>query len=233
MKTIGIIGGLSWFSTLAYYQTINQLTNRQIGASHSAKMIIYSVDFNDFKQLQDKNDWDGIEKMLVDIAKRLENAGAECIVLASNTPHIVADNVSLRIGIPLLNIAEITAKEIAKHGFTKVGLLGTKFTMEHAFFKDRLNKFGIDTSIPETSERTFIHNSIFNELTEGIFLEETRKEYIRIIDKMKIAGAQGIIFGCTEIVLLLAQDDCNLKVFDTKEIHCQAAVEFALSDSFL
>lgn len=228
MKTLGIIGGLSWFSTTVYYRTINQLTNQLLGDSHSAKIILYSVDFNDFRILQEKNDWDSIEKNLTDIAQRLQNAGADCIVMATNTPHLVADIVRQKIKIPLLHIAEETAKEIVSQKVTKVGLIGTKFTMENSFFKDRLSKFGIDTVIPESSDRDFIHASIFNELTKGIFKEETKKKYIGIIEKLKASGAEGVIFGCTEISLLLQQDDCSITVFDTTVIHSEAAVNFAL-----
>jgi len=229
MKTLGIIGGLSWFSTSVYYRTINQLTNQQLGGSHSARLLLYSVDFNDFKTLQEKNDWDKIEQMLTDIALRLQNAGADCIVMATNTPHLVADTLRQKIKIPLLHIAEETAKEIVKQKINKVGLLGTKFTMENSFFKDRLAKFGIETIVPDNSDRDFIHDSIFNELTRGIFKDETKKIYIDIIEKLKTEGANGVIFGCTEISLLIKQDDSSITVFDTTAIHSKAAVDFALS----
>jgi aspartate racemase len=229
MKTLGIIGGLSWFSTAVYYNTINQLVNQQLGGSHSAQLLLYSVDFNDFKILQEKNDWDKIEQMFTDIALRLQNAGAECIIMATNTPHLIADLVQQKIKIPLLHIAEETAKEIVRQKVKKVGLLGTKFTMENSFFKDRLTKFNIETVIPDSSDRDFIHASIFNELTKGIFKDETKKKYIDIIAKLKREGAEGVIFGCTEIALLITQDDSNITVFDTTTIHSKAAVDFALS----
>ncbi|HEX9651423.1 MAG TPA: aspartate/glutamate racemase family protein [Cyclobacteriaceae bacterium] len=229
MKTLGIIGGLSWFSTTVYYKTINQLTNERLGGSHSARLLLYSVDFNDFKVLQEKNDWGKIEHMLTDIALRLQSAGADCIVMATNTPHLVADIVRQKIKIPLLHIAEETAKEIIRQKINKVGLLGTKFTMENAFFKDRLTKFGINTVIPDSSDRDFIHATIFNEFTKGIFKDETKKKYIDIIAKLKRDGAEGVIFGCTEIGLLITQDDSNITVFDTTAIHSKAAVDFALS----
>ena len=229
MKTLGIIGGLSWFSTTVYYRTINQLTNQQLGGSHSARLLLYSVDFNDFETLQEKKDWDSIGKMLADIAQRLENAGADCLVMASNTPHLVSEIVRQKIKIPLLHIADETAKEIARQRNSKVGLLGTKFTMENSFFKDRLTKFGIDTVIPDSSDRDFIHASIFNELTKGIFKDETKKKYIDIIETLKINGAEGVIFGCTEISLLIKQEDSSITVFDTTAIHSKAAVDFALA----
>ena len=229
MKTLGIIGGLSWFSTTVYYRIINELTNQRLGGSHSARLLLYSVDFNDFKVLQEKNDWEKIEQMLTDIAQRLENAGADCIVMATNTPHLVADIIRQKIKIPLLHIAEETAKKIVGQKMKKVGLLGTKFTMENSFFKDRLTQSGIETVIPDDADRDFMHSSIFNELTKGIFKDETKKRYIDIIEKLNKDGAQGVIFGCTEISLLIKQNDCCITVFDTTTIHSNAAVEFSLS----
>jgi len=230
MKTLGLIGGLSWFSTSVYYRTINQLTNERLGGSNSARLLLYSVNFNDFKLLQEKDDWSQIDNMITDIAMKLENAGAECIIMCTNTPHLVADSVRQKINIPLLHIAEETAKEIKKQNYNKVGLLGTKFTMENSFFKDRLTKFGIETLIPDENERSFIHECIFNELTRGIFTNESKKKFIEIIDKLNKTGAQGVIFGCTEISLLLNKEDCSIPVFDTTIIHSKAAVDFALSD---
>ena len=231
MKTIGIIGGLSWFSTTVYYKTINELTNQRLGGSHSARILLYSVDFNDFKTLQEKNDWEGIEKLLTDIAQRLEKAGANCIVMATNTPHLVADIISQKIKIPLLHIAEETAKEITSQKINKVGLIGTKFTMENSFFKNRLAKYDIEAIIPNNSDRDFIHNSIFEELTKGIFKAETKNKYVQIIAELEKQGAKGIIFGCTEISLLLNQTDLSIMLFDTTSIHSRAAVDFALANS--
>lgn len=228
MKTLGIIGGLSWFSTSVYYKTINQLINERLGGSHSAKLLLYSVDFNEFKVLQEKDDWNQIEIMLSDIAGKLEQAGADCIVMATNTPHLVADHVREKIKIPLLHIAEETAKEIVEQKVKKIALLGTKFTMEHAFFKDRLSKFGLEPMIPDQADRDYLHASIFNELTKGIFREETKKQYLEIIEKLSNEGAEGVIFGCTEIALLINPSDSKIKIFDTTAIHSRAAVDFAL-----
>ena len=228
MKTLGLIGGLSWFSTTVYYKTINQLINQRLGGSHSARLLLYSIDFDDFDALQKKGDWQQIEVMISDIAMRLENAGADCIVMCTNTPHLVADKVSQKIKIPLIHIAEETAKEIAAQEMTKAGLLGTKFTMENSFFKDRLLKYGIEPLIPDEADRDFIHASIFNELTKGIFKDETKQRFLAIIDKLHNAGAQGVIFGCTEIALLITQADCDVTIFDTTAIHSKAAVDFAL-----
>lgn len=229
MKTLGIIGGLSWFSTTIYYRNINQIVGRRLGGSHSAQLLLYSIDFNDFKILQEKNDWSKIEQMFTEVAFKLQNAGADCIVMATNTPHLIADAVREKLKIPLLHIAEETGKEIEKHGIKKVGLLGTKFTMEHSFFKDRLSNFGIETIIPDNADRDFIHASIFNELTNGIFNEETKRRYAEIIDKLKAREAEGVVFGCTEISLLIKPEESSLPAFDTAEIHAKAAVDFALS----
>ena len=230
MKTLGLIGGLSWFSTVVYYRTINQLTNERLGGANSAKLLLYSVNFDEFRTLQAANDWEKIESMLTDIAKRLENAGAECIVMCTNTPHLVADDVREKIKIPLLHIAEETAKEIIKQKTSKVGLLGTKFTMEHSFFKERLEKSGIKVVIPESEERESMHSSIFSELTKGIFKNETKSKYLDIIERFRKDGAQGVIFGCTEISLLINQTECEIAVFDTTMIHSKSAVDFALAD---
>lgn len=229
MKTLGLIGGLSWFSTSVYYRTINQLVSERLGSSHSAKLLLYSVDFDDFRILQEKDDWKQIESMLSGIAQRLEHAGADCIVMCTNTPHLVADDVQKKIKIPLLHIAEETAKEIVRQKISKVALLGTKFTMENSFFKDRLTKAGLETIIPDSADRDFIHASIFNELTKGVFKNETKNKYFEIIENLKKNGAKGVIFGCTEIALLLKPSECAMAVFDTTAIHSEAAVDFALS----
>jgi len=228
MKTLGLIGGLSWFSTAVYYKTINQLVHERLGGSHSARLLLYSVDFQDFTTLQAKDDWKAIEEMISGIAQQLERAGADCIVMCTNTPHLVADTVRQKIKIPLIHIAEETAGEIVRQTKKKVGLLGTRFTMEHTFFRDRLSQFGIESLIPESGDREFIHASIFNELTKGIFKEETKKRYFEIIGELRKGGAEGIVFGCTEISLLISPSDCDVTVFDTTAIHAKAAVDFAL-----
>jgi aspartate racemase len=169
--------------------------------------------------------------MFSDIARQLESAGVDCIVMCTNTPHLVADTIQQKIQIPLLHIAEETAEAIVKQGASKVGLIGTKFTMENSFFKDRLSKFGLDTLIPNSEDRDFIHASILNELTSGVFKEETKNKYLEIIEKLSGDGAQGVILGCTEIPLLIDQSDCKVTVFDTTAIHSEAAVDFALSNS--
>jgi aspartate racemase len=229
MKTLGLIGGMSWFSTAVYYKTINQLINEKLGGINSAKLILYSLNFNDYKALQDKDDWKQIEIMFSDMAVKLENAGADCLVMCTNTPHLIADRIMQKIKIPLIHIAVETAKEIVRQKITKVALLGTKFTMENSFFIDKLTKMGIEPIIPEIGDRNFIHASIMNEFTKGIYTEETKKKYLDIIEKLSKAGAQGIIFGCTEISLLINPSECNVTIFDTTTIHSKAAVDFALS----
>jgi len=228
MKTLGLIGGTSWVSTVDYYRIINQRINERLGGLNSAKILLYSMNFEEFKPSADANEWGQIADNLLSIAKRLENSGADCILLCANTPHMVADSIQQNIHIPLIHIAEETAKVIAKQKITKVGLLGTKFTMEQPFFKERLSKYNIMTLIPVEAERDFIHSSIFNELGKGIFKNETKKKYLDIIENLRNEGAQGIILGCTEIPLLIKQEDCKAKLFDTTIIHAESAVEFAL-----
>ena len=230
MKKLGLIGGLSWYSTTVYYRIINQLTNERLGSSHSAKLILFSVDFEEFRILQNKGDWDAVEKMLSDVAMQLENIGADCIVMCTNTPHLVADIVRTKIKIPLLHIAEETAKEIVSKKIKSVGLLGTKFTMENSFFKDRLSEFGIEAIVPDDADKDYIHASIFNELTRGFFHVETKNKFLDIIDKLKSEGADGVVFGCTEFSILINPADCSIPIFDTTTIHAKAAVNFALSE---
>lgn len=229
MKTLGLIGGLSWLSTAVYYRTINQLVNERLGGSNSARLILYSVNFNDFRVLQEAGDWKRVEAMLAEIAVRLEKAGADCVLMCTNTPHLVADGVKERLTVPFLHIADETAREIVRRKAGKVALLGTRFTMEHSFFKDRLSKYGVHTVIPGEADREFIHSSIFDELTKGVFREETRRRYLAIIDALRKDGAEGVVLGCTELPLLLDKMDCGLPVYDTTAIHSKAAADFALS----
>lgn len=229
MKILGLIGGLSWYATSVYYKTLNELTNQRLGNAHSSKLLLFSVDFEEFRLLQEAGDWNGIEKMLSDIAIRLENAGADCIVMCANTVHLVADTIRQKIKIPLLHSAEETAREIVSQKINKVALLGTKFTMENPFFKDRLSQLGIDTIVPGEADKDYIHASIFNELTKGLFKEDTKNKYIEIIDKLKDCGAEGVVFGSAEFSILLNQTDCSIPIFDTIAIHSRAAVDFSLS----
>jgi aspartate racemase len=230
MKTIGLIGGTSWVSTVEYYRIINQLTNARLGRLNSAKILLYSINFEEFKPPADPGAWGPVAETLTGIARRLETAGADCLLLCANTPHMAAESVRKNIRIPLLHIAEVTANEVVKKKLGTVGLLGTKFTMELPFFKEKLLKRNIQTIIPNDADREFIHASIYDELGKGIFSVETKKRYLQIIDELKTRDARGVILGCTEIPMLLKQSDCDLPVFDTTAIHSRAAVDFALEE---
>jgi aspartate racemase len=226
MKTIGLIGGTTWISTLDYYRFINQFTNEKWGGSNTAKILLYSVNYDEFKPTEG-TDWRETAKKITAIAGTLENAGADCLLLCANTLHMVADTVESRIHIPLINIATETTKVVEKKNIKKVGLLGTRFTMEEPFFKDKLLNGGIEMIIPDKEDRDFVHASIVSELGRGIFTPETKKRYLSIIDKLSCLGVEGVILGCTEIPLLVKQEDCLIPVFDTAAIHSKAAVEFA------
>ena len=230
MKTLGLIGGTSWVSTAEYYRIINQQINQRLGRRHSARLILYSIDFEEFTPPQDPNEWGPIAGWFTDIALRLQQAGADCILMCANTLHMVADSVQKSIRIPLIHIAEATGREIARRNIHRIGLLGTRPTMEQSFFKDRLSPLGISTVIPVASDRDWIHSSIFSELGVGILKQETRDKYLDIIGQLQIEGAEAIVFGCTEIPLLIKQEDCSIPVFDTTLIHAGAAVDFALGD---
>lgn len=228
MKTIGLIGGTSWVSTAEYYRIINERTNRRLGGLNSAKILLYSVNFEEFKPPAKPAEWEVVGVRFTRIAQRLEEGGADCLLLCANTPHIVATDIQSKIRIPLLHIAEITAREIIKHRIFKVGLLGTRITMEQSFFREKLSEQGIQSIIPNEGERAFVHSSIFEELTKGIFKNETKVGFLRIIERLKKEGAMGIVLGCTEIPLLLNQTECDLPLFDTTSIHAESAVDFAL-----
>lgn len=229
MKLIGLIGGTTWLSTVEYYRLLNQLTYQKLGGSHSAKLLLYSVDFEEFKPSTDMSKWIDISNRLTEIALKLQHAGAECLALCANTPHLVADQIQQKINIPLIHIAEATAEKIKSSPINKVALLGTKVTMEQNFFKDILSKHHIETVIPSEAERNFIHESILGELGKGILKEETKERYLEIIDLLIQQGAKGVILGCTEIPLLILQQDVPIPVFDTTMIHAEAIIEFALN----
>ena len=231
MKTLGLIGGTTWISTADYYRIINQLTNERLGGVSSAKMLLYSMNFEEFKPPADPKEWGSREQDLIAISQKLERGGAECIVICANTPHLLADRIQEKIGIPLIHIAEETAKEVAKQNIKTVGLLGTRITMEQPFFEERLAKLGISTVIPDDADRDFIHWAIFNEMGKNIFTAETKKRHLAIIEDLKKKGARGVIFGCTEIPTLIKPNECDIPTFDTTFIHAKAAVEFALRSS--
>ncbi|MCW3071642.1 MAG: Aspartate racemase [Bacteroidetes bacterium] len=230
MRKIGLIGGISWVSTVDYYRFINTGVNEKLGGLNFAECMIYSFNYADIKKNNDANDWDKTLAMITEASLHMKNAGAEAIVLCANTMHLIADKLQLAIGIPVIHIAEATATEIEKKQVTKVGLLGTKFTMERDFFTSKLEEKNIEVIIPEEDDRAFIHYTIFEELGRGLLLEESRQRYISIINTLVEKGAGGIILGCTEIPLLIKQEDVSVPVFDTAMIHSRAAVEFMIGE---
>ena len=229
MKKLGLIGGISWVSTADYYKFINEGVNKKLGGVNFAECMIYSFNYDDIKRNNENNDWETTFNMLSKACLSLKNSGAEAIILCANTMHLIADRIQEAVDLPLIHIAAETAKEIQKSDIKRVGLLGTKFTMELDFFKDKLTDLNIQTIIPEADDREFIHETIFNELGKGLILETTKQRYLSIIEKLIENGAEGIILGCTEIPLLVKQEEVKVPVFDTALIHSNAAVAFALS----
>lgn len=230
MKTIGLIGGMSWESSLEYYRIINEGVKEQLGGLHSAKCLMYSFDFEEIEALQQKGLWDEATAMMIGAASTLASAGADFLVICTNTMHRMAEDVQAAVNIPLLHIADATAAAIKGQGIRKVGLLGTRFTMEEAFYKDRLvDLFGVEVMVPQLSQRQLVHDVIYNELCLGTLREESRSSYRSIIGDLIADGAEGIILGCTEIGLLIKQSDSPAPIFDTTLIHAQAAVDLALS----
>jgi aspartate racemase len=228
MKTIGLIGGMSWESSAIYYKLLNQKTNEILGGIHSCKCIMISVDFAEIAKLQQDGNWDELGKLMIDSAQKLEKCGADFIVLCTNTMHKLSDLIEQNINIPLLHIADVTAVSIIEAKINKVGLLGTKFTMEQDFVKGRLlDIHNIQTIIPNETQRQLIHDIIYNELVKGIINAESRKIYQEIIADLISKGAQGIILGCTEIMLLINKTNTENILFDTTEIHATKAVEYA------
>ena len=229
MKTIGLIGGMSWESTVPYYRQINETVKDRLGGLHSAKLVLYSVDFHEVEQLQHAGDWAAAGAMLADAARSLEAAGSDFLVLCTNTMHKVADDIEAAVAIPLLHIADPTAAAIKQAAHSRVGLLGTRFTMEEAFYRDRLNeRHGLDVIVPNAEDRDTIHRVIYEELCLGVVRPESRSAYRRIMEGLASQGAQAIILGCTEISLLVSQQDSGLPLFDTTAIHARAAAEEAL-----
>ena len=228
MKTLGLIGGTGWVSTVDYYKLINELTNEKLGGVNAAKLILYSLNFGEIKPLLDINDWDSISHIYISIALNLKGAGAAGIVLAANTPHLIADKIKQAVQLPLIHIAEATAKAIQETGIKKVALLGTRFTMENSFYKDALAVHGIETIIPNETERHFIHSGILNEMVKGVFTDTSKTTHLDIINRLILEGAEGIVYACTEIPILLKDTSISVTTFDTTFIHAKAAVTFAL-----
>ncbi|MDW8851181.1 aspartate/glutamate racemase family protein [Flavobacterium sp. MMLR14_040] len=230
MKIIGLIGGISWVSTADYYKLINQGINEKMGDLNFSECLLYSFNYADIKKNNENNDWDSTFNMLLKGCQFLKQGGAEAIILCANTMHLIADRLEEAIDLPIIHIATETAKEIQKQNLKKVGLLGTKFTMELDFFKDKLIAQGIEAIIPESeNDKDFIHTTIFEELGKGLVTPETKKRYLEIANELIKRGAEGIILGCTEIPLVILPEDVAVPVFDTTLIHSKAAVEFQLS----
>ena len=230
MRTIGMIGGMSWESSIEYYRIINQTVKEMLGGLHSAKSLMYSVDFAKIETLQAEGRWDEATKAIIKVAQYVEAGGADFVIICTNTMHKMANDVEAVINIPLLHIADATADAIKVQGLSKIGLLGTKFTMEEEFYRGRLvEKHGLDVIIPEAEDREIVHRVIYDELVLGEIKSESRDAYKGIIEKLIAEGAQGIILGCTEIGLLVKEEDSPVPIFDTTHIHAISAVEYALS----
>ena len=230
MKTIGLIGGMSWESSAEYYRLINEEVRNRLGSTHSAKSLMWSMDFAEIETLQHEGNWQALSEKMCQAAVSLERGGADFIVICTNTMHKLAEQVQACLNIPLLHIADATAKEITSKKIKKVGLLGTEFTMKQDFYKGRLaDKFGLEVFIPNDEDCQIVHRIIYQELVAGIIKDESRQQYRQIIQKLVDAGAEAIILGCTEIMLLVSPADSAVPVFDTTEIHAQAAVNMALA----
>ncbi|HPG38733.1 MAG TPA: aspartate/glutamate racemase family protein [bacterium] len=228
MQLLGLIGGTGWVSTVEYYRIINEETNRHCGGLNACNCILYSFNYAEIDALNRRNNLPGVAVLLTDAALKLQTAGAEGLVLCANTLHYFADELQKQLHIPIIHIADATAAEINRQGLTTIGLLGTKTTMEQDFYTKNLHQAGISTLIPESAERDFIHNAIMTELLNSDFRPATKSRFLEIIAKLHNRGAQGIVLGCTEIPLLIKQQDCDLPLFNTLEIHARAAVDFAL-----
>ena len=230
MKTIGLIGGISWQSTAEYYRIINQLVNKKLGGNNSAQVLLYSVNFHEIETGQIAGDWDLLGKKMADAAKRLEKGGADCLLICANTMHKVAHYIEQAAKIPLIHIIDVTAYEIIKQKLDCVGLLGTRFTMGETFYIDRLKRHGIRGIIPDEESRAFIHRTIHEELIPGKIVENSKKGFLEIIEDLFSRGAQGIILGCTEIPLLITAKDTKRTLFDTTFIHANSVVEYAVEN---
>jgi len=230
VKIIGLIGGMSWESTVPYYQQINEVIKERLGGLHSAKLVLYSVDFHEIERLQRAGEWAEAGRLLTEAGRSLQSAGAEFLVLCTNTMHKVASSIEAAVNIPLLHIADPTALRIREAGYSKVGLLGTRFTMEEGFYIDRLqDRHGLQVLVPKAEDREVVHRIIYEELCLGTILPKSRAEYRRIIADLKGQGAQAIILGCTEISLLIGPEDAEIPLFDTTRIHARSAAERALA----
>ena len=231
MKTIGLIGGMSWESTVVYYQLLNRGARARLGGLHSAKLLLWSFDFADIEAMQAKGDWGGATNAMIDAARALERGGADCVIICTNTMHKMADAVQQSVEIPLIHIADATAMAIKASGAKKPLLLATRYTMEQEFYRGHLRaRHGIETMVPDEVGRTLVHDIIYNELCQGILRKDSKEAYLETIQRAQQQGADGVIFGCTEVGLLIAQADFSLPAFDTTALHASAALDFALDN---
>ncbi len=230
MKTIGLIGGISWESTAEYYRLINQAVRERLGGLHSAKLVAFSVDFEPVAEAQHRGDWDEVARVMIDAGRLIERAGAELALICANTIHKVYDRLAEALEIPLIHIADATGREIVRASVSRVGLIGTRFTMEDDFYAGRLERrFGLETIVPQPADRELVHRVIYDELCRGVIRDESRESYARIIGRLVEAGAEAVILGCTEIPLLIGPEDSPVPLFDTTAIHARLAVESALA----
>ena len=230
MKVIGLIGGMSWESTVEYYRLINEVVTQRLGGLHSGQIVLYSVDFDEVERAQAEGRWDDATAILSGAAQSLERAGADFLAICTNTMHKVADQVAASTDLPLLHIGEVTGAAIARQGLKKVGLLGTRFTMEEGFYRDVLERFGLRALVPPESDMDTVHSIIYQELCKGQIEESSRRVCIQIIGRLAKRGAEGIVLGCTELPLLIRPEDVDVPLFDTMRLHAEAAVEMALGD---
>ncbi len=233
MKTIGLLGGMSWESTVSYYQTVNRVVAERLGGFHSAQVLLYSVDFHSIEELQRQDCWREAGQQLAQAARILESGGADFLLLCTNTMHKVAAQVEAAVSIPLLHIADATAERIAAAGVASVGLLGTRFTMEQSFYRDRLERHGLKVVVPSEPDRACVHRIIYEELCHGIVSDDSRAEYRLVVDALIAQGCEGILLGCTEIGLLVGPRDASVPIFDTAEIHATRAALCALGEAEL
>jgi len=229
VKTIGMLGGMSWESTLNYYRAVNEGVKQALGGLHSARVVLFSVDFAEIEELQHRGEWEKTAEILIDAARAVERAGADFLIICTNTMHLVAPQVQNAIDIPIVHIADATARALQKSGVRRVGLLGTRFTMEEPFYRGRLEEnFSIEVIVPDGEGRRAVHDIIYRELCLGVIKEESRKRFVAVIEELKKQGAEAVILGCTEIALLVRQQDTGIPLYDTTAIHAERAVELAL-----
>ncbi|MDE2234754.1 MAG: aspartate/glutamate racemase family protein [Gammaproteobacteria bacterium] len=229
MKTLGLIGGMSWESTAHYYARINQLVAQRLGDLHSAQMLLYSIDFDALQRMQHADDWQGAARLLVDAARHLERGGADGLLICANTMHKVAPEIQQAVGMPVIHIVDATADTVRRRGLGRVALLGTRFIMEQDFYRRRLeDRYGLKVMVPDQEERAMVHHMIFDELCKGLVRPESKQHFLQIIARLRAAGAQGAILGCTEFSLFQLEDTPEMPLFDTTELHARRAVDWAL-----